>query len=215
MATVGVVTVAVGERYQAFLPEWAASVAALNRSADAVRVVVDQIDPLVWAEVSEILPSARAVYSTREWEHHPQVLANDGIATLNTDWICKLDVDDLLLPHAFDKIDGIEADVYAFGILLDDGRGCRPYNLETHVVRDSSHNQLYAASPFRRSVWERSHGFVDAVFDDWIFWREAAANGARFEPSGTIDYRYRQHEFNASRLCDEDAERLRVFEARS
>lgn len=210
--SVGVVAVAVGDEYQGYVVEWAEAVAALNRHADAVRVVVDTISPALERDISAVLPIAQIVRSTHKWDVHPQVLANDGIATMYTDWICKLDIDDLILPHAFDPIDETTADVLAFGISINGERDYKPNGLSTSKVRDSPNNLLYAGSPFRRWVWERSSGFRDMVFDDWAFWREAAANGATFEPSGTVDYIYRLHGTNASLNCDDSLERQRVFE---
>lgn len=207
--SVGVVTVAVGSEYQNYLPEWASAVAALSRRPNEVHIVVDRLPRTTRREVEEILPNVRVVRSARRWEIHPQVLANDGIAQLHTEWVCKLDADDLILPHAFDRLDSVAADVLAFGISIDGERDYKPNDL--HNVRDSPNNLLFAGSPFRRWVWEVSAGFRDMVYDDWAFWREAAHNGATFESSGTVDYIYRLHNTNASLNCDTDLERNRVL----
>lgn len=211
MESVGVVTVAVGERYQAFLPEWAHAVAALERQPDQTVVVADHMPQETIEQLDGLLDGWQLILSTRTWECHPQVLANDGIAALQTDWVCKLDADDLILPHAFNILDGFEADVCAFGLSVNGEKNHLPNNLDTHAIRNTPNNLLYAASPFRRSVWEHTGGFRDVRYDDWAFWREAAASGARFQASGTIDYIYRLHEFNASKQCDHEAERMKVL----
>jgi len=212
MATIGIVTVAMADLYRQFLPEWAASVAALNRQPDDVRIVVDQIDDDLWAEILGLLPHAKLVKSTGEWKHHAQVLANDAIAQMETDWVSRLDADDLILPHAFDRLDEVTADVYAFGISINYEQDCPAMPVSTATVRHESSNYLCSASPFRRSVWVANGGFVDAVYQDWIFWRQAAARDATFAASGTVDYIWRSHDAQVSAHCDDEAERRRVLE---
>lgn len=212
MATVAIVTVAVGRAYQAFLPEWAASVAELDRQPDRVVIVVDSLSVVLRRQIRVLLPNVEVVRNATRWRHHPQVLVNKAIQALDTDWVCKLDVDDLILPHAFNTLDDWSADVRMFGIRLLGGREACPPLLTADQILNSRHNLLYAASPFRRSVWTRTSGFRDMVFDDWAFWREVAAQGATFEPSGQPDYFYRQHDKSATSHCDESIERAKVFE---
>jgi glycosyltransferase involved in cell wall biosynthesis len=212
MATIGIVTVAMADLYRRFLPEWAASVAALNRQPDVVCIVADEMDDDLWTEILGLLPQAQLVRSKNEWQHHAQVLANDAIAHMETDWVCRLDADDLILPHAFDRLDGVTADVYSFGISINNERDHSSIAVSTSTVRNSPNNHLYSASPFRRSVWVANGGFVDAVYQDWIFWRQAAAHGAEFEASATVDYIWRSHDAQVSAHCDDEAERRRVLE---
>jgi hypothetical protein len=212
MATIGIVTVAMADLYRGFLPEWAAAVAALNRQPDDVRIVVDEMNDELWSDILGLLPNAKLVKSTGEWEHHAQVLANEAIAQMETDWVSRLDADDLILPHAFDRLDGVTADVYSFGISINYKQDCPAMPVSTSTVRHETNNYLRSASPFRRSVWVANGGFVDAVYQDWIFWRQAAAHGAEFEASGTVDYIWRLHDAQVSANCDDEAERRRVLE---
>lgn len=207
--TVGVITVAYGEKYRGFLPEWAAAVAALDRKPDKITVVTDTVEGLT--EARAILPTMRAISSTTPFQHHPQILANEAIAVTRTDWICKLDADDLIFPHALTPLDDWQADVCMFGISVNGERNLIPPPLTAGQVLASPHNLMFAGSPFRRAIWERTPGFQDMIYDDWAFWRACARAGATFHPTGTIDYLYRLHDGNASTGVDHATEARRVF----
>lgn len=199
--TIGIVTVAVGESYQARLPEWSRAVAALNRAPDEICIVVDTIDTDRAREVLEILPNASIMISNRKWRYHPQILANDGIARTFTQWICKMDVDDLILPHALDTVGHSPCDVYCFGISY---RGMDLYGQSPApsqiLIRQA--NLVFSGSPFRRVLWVKNE-YRDMLFEDWAFWVGCARRGAIFQSSGSIDYVYAEHEEQISRGVNE------------
>lgn len=210
--TIGVVTVAHGDRYRAFLPEWASAVAALERQPDAITIVTDDVSCPRLAIACDMLGSdCVAVESMTRFERHPQILANEAIAITRTDWICKMDADDLIYRHALNYLDDWPADVCMFGINVNAERNLVPSPVTAEQILASPHNLLFAGSPFRRALWAKTPGFQDIVYDDWAFWRSCAKAGATFLPTGTIDYFYRLHGDNSSTNVDHVAEAARVF----
>jgi hypothetical protein len=199
--TIGVVTVAYGDTYRAFLPEWAQAIGALHTQPNQVTIATDFIAPEIADLVAEHLPQAIWVISPRVPIHHPQVLVNDAIGLTRTDWICKMDVDDIIYPHALDAMDDLPCDVFMFGICLQ-GHDMLPNNVTGEQVLDCDENLVFSGSPFRRWLWEANQ-YRDMIYEDWAFWRDAARAGAKFFPSWTIDYEYRLHGDNISTGCDD------------
>ena len=201
--TVGIVTVAVGDLYRGFLPDWAEAVAALQTRADYYCIVTDRIDENIESAAETLGPNGHIMTSDKRWEYHPQVLVNEAIAECDTDWIVKMDADDRIYGHALN--DWPDADVVMFGITLDIGE--RPRNLipgETtaDAIMRIEHNLVFSGSPFRRSLWEKNH-YRDMIYEDWAFWVGCARQGARFAPTGRADYRYTAHEDQMSRHADD------------
>jgi hypothetical protein len=197
-ATVGIVTVAVGETYQNFLPEWANAVSNLEKQPDQITVVVDYIAEKHVRMLDETLGSWQLLTSTTQWVNHPQILANEAISITHTDWICKLDADDLIYPHALNPLNDCQDDVCAFGINVNGQYALIPRPFTAKQILESKDNLLFAGSPFRKSIWEKTPGFQDIIYDDWAFWRACARAKATFQTTGTIDYFYRLHEHNSS-----------------
>ena len=198
--SIGVVTVAYGDRYLKFLPEWLSAVGDLKTKPDAVKIVTDNR-----AEVQQFVNAstvaADVIYSDTVPANHPQVLVNEAIALCDTDWICKMDVDDLIYPHALDQVANADCDVLMFGISLA-AKAFFAQEISALDIRTQAENLVFSGSPFRRWVWERSQ-YQDMVYEDWAFWVNAAKNGARFLPSNSIDYEYRVHGNNISLNCND------------
>jgi hypothetical protein len=187
--TVGVVTAAWGEKYRAMLPSWATSVAGLDRVPDRVTVAGDFMPDDLRAELDEIIPGWVFIPAVDSPKKHPAVVNNEGIAATDTDWIVRLDVDDVIYPHALDTIDSIDADVLMFGALVN-GDPVRAKPISAIDILVNGNNLVVPCSPFRKWVWEKAP-YRDMIFEDWVFWVEAAANGAVFTQSDGIDYEYR------------------------
>ena len=210
--TVGVVTVAHGERYRAFLPEWATAIGSLRRKPDAVTIVTDTLNCQHLTRALDILHPDTVVIQTRtRWKKNTQILANEAIEYTRTDWICKLDADDLIYPHALNSIDDWPTDVCMFGISENGFRNLIPSPVTAQQVLASPHNLIFAGSPFRRDLWEQTPGFQDVTYDDWAFWRSCARAGATFHPTNTIDYYYRLHAHNYSSRADHPTATEEVF----
>lgn len=210
--TVGIATVAYGEKYHRFLPDWLHSVAGLNRPPDDIVIISDIYPEVFHAKAQEIAGPIRWIRASAERYEHPQTLINEAIEVMDTEWVCKMDVDDMFLPHAFDGIDDCEADVYAFGMTINGQSNCQPYEVTPETLLAAAGNPLFSGSPFRRWIWEESGGFVDILYFDWAFWRAAARLGARFQRTGRIDYFYRIHGDNESLACDRELEERKVRE---
>jgi hypothetical protein len=198
--TIGVVTVAVGDTYLDRLPMWATAVAQLHRKPELVTVVTDQM-PRRYVEIlDDLLPQWQLVTSQRTWAHHPQVLVNDAIAMTETDWICKMDVDDIIFPHALTPLDETESNVWMFGIRHLD-RELHPQPVTAQHIIDSPHNLVFSGSPYQRNLWI-DNPYRDMIFEDWAFWIGCAQQDAHFQPSQQIDYEYTVHDQQISTRHD-------------
>lgn len=196
--TVSIVTVAWGEKYRLFLPEWCAAVRNLNTQPDQVIISTDDVEEC--EALVDWLPGMHIVSTDTVPLVHPQVCVNDAIRETDTEWVCKMDVDDLIYPHALDNLENCDSDVYMFGIRLGVTNLPARHITRGDVIR-TPHNLVFSGSPFRRWVWEQSP-YRDMLCEDWRFWVDAARNGARFYASPTIDYEYVIHGDNISHRGD-------------
>lgn len=211
--SIGIVAVAYGDKYRAFLPRWLRAVSSLETKPDRIMVITDDIHSAIacLGEVNlspTIFKQAHGSYNV-----HPQVLVNEAIQAVNTDWICKMDVDDIIFPHALNSLETAQdCDVWMFGIQLAEKWLPARHATRADILK-SPHNLVFSGSPFRRWVWERSP-YRDMICEDWMFWIDAARNGARFQASPSIDYEYVVHGDNITLQVDmtaaeENVRRLR------
>lgn len=189
--TIGIVTVAHGRTYHEFLREWGRAVAALERKPDTITIVHDGVGDDIKQSLSDLGPIVWVHDTATRFTTHPQFLINTGIALTGTDWIVKLDADDLILPHALNTVDSCTADVLNFGYRIGDHDHVSTSPFVEQLL-DKMTNPISSCSPFRRWVWEQNK-FRDMVYDDWMFWIDAARSGATFDATGTVDYIYRIH----------------------
>lgn len=190
--TIGVCTVAYGYTYHEFLPEWSQAVAALETKPDVVTVVHDGVDQSTRDAVNNVLDVLWVEDHITRFEVHPQYLINTAISLTRADWIMKLDVDDLVLPHALNGVKNCQSDVLNLGYRVGSSDFVSQ-RVTTEQVLQRSGNLVSSCSPFRKWLWHRNP-FRDMGFDDWGFWFEAAREGATFDATGTVDYIYRVHE---------------------
>jgi len=133
---------------------------------------------------------------------------NTGIRATTTKWILCLDADDRLKPHALtawrDALqDEPEADVVVFGYEAfgtglngEPATGTRVYDehgFDLIEAYRADKRLACAASPFKRTLWERQPYREDfGIFEDTAFWLDCARQGAYFasvqEP--VVDVRY-------------------------
>lgn len=198
--SVGVVAVAYGDTYRAFLPRWMRAMTMLEQKPEQIMVVTDDVPDCIARLGDVYLSSVIFKQAHGTFERHPQYLVNEGIASLQTDWVCKMDMDDIIFPHAFNGLHDCLADVYMFGIQLHE-KWLPAHHVTAKDVLRSQHNMIFSCSPFRRWVWEKQP-FRDMICEDWMFWIDAAKNGARFQASPNIDYEYVIHGDNITLHTD-------------
>lgn len=188
--SVGIVTTCYGPDYYGFLDEWSGALLELNSEPDWVTIVHDGVPDDLRSKVDDRLSPVWVTDKTPV-EIHPQSHINTGIAVTFTDWILKVDVDDLLLPHALDGWQNLSADIVNFGYSIN-GAAFPSRKVTAEWMLEKQSNPIGSCSPFRRWVWE-SNRFQDLGYDDWAFWILAAQVGAVFDATGRIDYVWRQH----------------------
>lgn len=211
--SIGLVAVAYGERYRAFLPRWMRALTMLETQPDKIMIVTDDV-PSAIASLGDVYLSSTVFKQAHgTYNVHPQVLVNEAIASVDTDWICKMDIDDIIFPHALNTLDEArDCDVWMFGIQLA-GKWLPARHATRADILKSPHNLVFSGSPFRRWIWEKSP-YRDMICEDWMFWIDAARNGARFQSSPSIDYEYVVHGDNITLQVDmaaaeENVRRLR------
>lgn len=198
--TVGICSVAYGETYHDFLTEWSYAIGNLETKPTMVTVVHDGVPQEIRDKVAKHVRVMWVEDHATKFDIHPQVMVNTAIALTDTDWVIKLDVDDLILPHALNPLRECNADVLNFGYRI----GVNDYASQpvtTEQVLERRYNPIGSCSPFRRWLWQRNK-FRDMVFDDWGFWYEAAREGATFTHTGRVDYVYRVHDSQITRRHD-------------
>lgn len=196
--TIAVVTVAYGDTYRRFLPEWADSIRALHTSPDEIVIATDDVED-TRQHIGDLPATLVPIQGTHR--HHPQVYVNQAIAASSSEWITKMDVDDLFYPHALDDVQHGDGDVTTFGIMVGTmALASRPVTSEQ--ILNTPENLVFSGSPFRRWLWIAAP-FRDMIYEDWAFWRAAAKQHARFIPTGRVDYHYRLHGSNISQSADD------------
>lgn len=198
--SIGVITVAYGDKYRGFLPRWVEAINSLHTKPEQVTIVTDDMTDAAMqaADVESLLT---IVGAKGEHVHHPQVYANQAVEATDTDWICKMDVDDIIYSHAFDRLAEADCDVWMFGISYQTQTMLAP-SVNSQTILDSPHNLVFSGSPYRKWVTEKAR-YRDMIYEDWMFWIDCAAQNARFQPSGTIDYEYVMHDDNISSRADD------------
>lgn len=198
--SIGLITVAYGPAYRRFLPRWGEAVSRLNTPPDQITVVTD--NPVDVLDHLNVVNMPIAVIRARgEHKHHPQVYANQAVEDTDTDWICKMDVDDVIKPHAFDRLHNTPCDVWMFGISYQ-GRELHPPAINAQTILASPHNLVFSGSPYRKWLSQGAK-YRDMIYEDWMFWIDCAKQNARFCHSGTIDYEYVMHGGNISTRSDD------------
>lgn len=210
LARVHVMTSAHTLEYQRFLPEWLDSVLALNTTPDTITIgVTDYRLPTldILNELERRMESRRTPLRVH-WlhdvpEHLPACINQviDGFAQLApADWVAKLDADDRACTDWLDGIRETDADVWSVRMIpvfegrrLSRGSNALGEDACQHILDSArqGRNLVWSCSPFRRWLWDRNR-FANRPGEDWQFWVDAAAAGARFGNAPGA-YEYHQH----------------------
>ena len=198
MVTIAVVTACVGKNYHFFSSDWIQAVLKLERKPDEIIIATDLITYDFDAGLIRYVPAPKESKSG-----HWAFAVNEAIAASTADWICKIDVDDTILPHALNEVDSCEADVYCFGIEIDGNpRYANPEN-----ILEQDNPQIFSNSAYRRWVWEKN-SYQDMYCEDALFWYSAAHEGATFAVSQRVDYIYGRHANQVTASLDTIVDRL-------
>ena len=196
--SIAIVTVAYGDLYRDFLPEWCEAINQLTISPDEIIIITDSIADAS-SKTSTLLHDYRIMRAEGGHTHHPQVYVNQAIAKTSSEWIIKMDVDDLIRPDAL--ANWPEADIIMFGIAHRGGELHHP-PITAEQILAAGYNPVFSGSAFKRSLWEQNP-FMDIIFEDWAFWRGCARQGAHFAPLGRVGYIYREHDQQISRQAND------------
>lgn len=192
---IGVVTAAWGD-YGQFLSDWADSL--INQTVKPTMVaIVDAglTDPDAFLDAANKLHAAGLdVRFGNIITRGMGVAMNRAVELTPTEWIIRLDADDILLPHAIADVAELaeDTDVVSIGALRD-GREVLFPDTSTEWILSGRQGAM-SPSAFRRKFWEHAP-FLTA--NDWIesaFWVGLAHHGARFTPTTRAGFVYRRHE---------------------
>jgi glycosyltransferase involved in cell wall biosynthesis len=136
----------------------------------------------------------------------PAPTLNALIATVETDYVARLDDDDLLDPDHLEAL--LEA---AAGVADFTFSWCRHEGIEFDAYRGAfdpadlvakKDTGLRGCLLFRKDAWERLGGYRDQPIEDWDFAARAAFRGLSFQPVYRETWTYRFHDGNSSHIYD-------------
>jgi glycosyltransferase involved in cell wall biosynthesis len=148
-------------------------------------------------------PRTRVVL--REGRHWVGANRNFGLQLARGRYACCLDADDTLDPTYLEKavylLEGLGYDCVSTSIRFVGERSGTVGVLEFPDLEAMTQgNHMHTCAVFRRTLWTRSEGFVDTgvgsahVAEDWDFWIQLAAQGARLRNLvGEPLFNYRIH----------------------
>jgi glycosyltransferase involved in cell wall biosynthesis len=124
---------------------------------------------------------------------------NIGIRHARGEFILPLDADDVIADTYLEKAIMLLDQRPDVGIVYCDaeflGEKCGPWELPLYsVTRMLAENLIFSAAFFRRSDWERSGGYCQAMsagWEDWDFWLTLVASGVQVEKIPDTLFRYR------------------------
>jgi len=155
----------------------------------------------------------------------PGPVRNAGLAVARGEYLLCLDPDDLLLPgflaESFAVLGTRDADVAYCGIVFEEQgprgttrRKVLPPEFQPRLL--ANQNFLPSACLMRRSMWDCGVRYrSQTAYEDWDYWVQLAARGARFARVNQplLLYRLRADGFSAqARLVDGEA-KARIVEA--
>jgi len=173
-----------GENYDQYLPRWVEGINNLETKPKRVIVCSDKPRFIEGAEVLH-----KPIES--DWKVPNPHYANLICDYTNTEWMLLMDIDDVIKPDCLNGLDEITSDVWLMGIEINGTEKYQPPHLSNESIASDPYCYFCFGSPFRRN-WALKFPFYDSPYTDWIFWRQIARAGAKFELANRIGYQYRK-----------------------
>ena len=173
-----------GENYDQYLERWAAAINNLETKPARVIVCSDRPRQI---DVAEVLH--KPIES--DWQVPNPHYANFICNYADTEWMLLMDIDDQIKPDCLNDLNKVEADVWLMGIDVNGQEKYLPPHLSNEFIASDPNCYFCFGSPFKRKL-ALEHPFQESPYTDWIFWRQIARAGAKFEWSNRIGYTYRQ-----------------------
>jgi glycosyltransferase involved in cell wall biosynthesis len=172
------------------------SVAVLTPSLPERRSLLEQCRASVAAQTFAVTH----LVGVDEAREGPSVIRNRLAAASNTDWLLPLDDDDLIDPDCVETLlahaDGADV-VYPWCRV--EGSTWSPNRL-FRAKTLAKHNYIPVTALVSRDLWETVGGWrVAPHSEDWLFWRDCVAAGARFVCVPEILWTYRIQAAGTSR----------------
>jgi hypothetical protein len=186
-----------GTDYDHYLPAWLEAVKAAKPSAIIIGTDRKRTIPGVTVVVK------KAPATQRHPAAHYQNLA---ASAADTEWLCQMQIDDLIRPDAFDGLDAVTADVWQVGYERSDGYTYTPHALPGADLLALQDNPYVMASPIRREAFTAAGGYPDIAFEDFGLWRTLARGEHTFAAAGRITFDYSWHP-ETSRTGQDDTNR--------
>jgi hypothetical protein len=208
------VTVAFGD-HKKFLMQWANSLTKLTILPNEIFLGVDQIDFKLKKSLEGLIPNLFIYEMPRLGKVHFGLEFNYLISKTNSEWICKIDVDDLILPDAYEELFDAPFDILGFNAVNSETKTIISAidNPSAKKVLEFDENTLLSLSPFRKWIWGEIK-FRDIVFDDWAFWIESARLDPIIKKSQKTNYIYTIHANQATKKVNVPNELVRIGEIR-
>lgn len=151
---------------------------------------------------------------------------NGPVATMNslgacvtTDWLFRLDDDDLLDPDHFEVLskwldDGADI-VYTWCRVEGGGEVHPPDQFQVRLQNEFGWEHLHnvnwipCSAAIRTELWHELGGYADVEYEDWDFWKRAVDHGARFRCVPTVTWTYRLGDWEHRGLTADQARSAR------
>jgi len=173
-----------GDKYDQYVDRWSEAINNLETKPARIIVCSDKPRNIDGAEVIH-----KPIESN--WKVPNPHYANFICNYTNTEWMLLMDIDDQIKPDCLNGLDEISSDVWLMGIDINGQEKYLPPQMSNESIASDPNCYFCFGSPFRKQ-WALDYPFVESPYTDWIFWRQIARAGAKFEWSNRIGYTYRQ-----------------------
>lgn len=130
---------------------------------------------------------------------------NTGIKASTSDFVFSFDADDILKPDYVKECLKLaeENTVVTCALMAFGSENYTAYPETGTLDIFLKRNCIYSNSVFPKSLWKKVGGFDESEtmrlgLEDWLFWTECAALGAKFETSFYVGLLWRRHNMSMS-----------------